>query len=143
MGVFTYVYYSSLIRENNVTVGGILQTIVSSCLTKISAGVHCEILSGFPKLYFQDPRNKSFAPVPDGGQYLHEVRYHYITALSVDSSSLVQPDILQENWQEAYWGVNYPQLLAIKKAIDPDDLLLVTKGVNSEGWDGELICNTN
>ncbi|RXW24991.1 hypothetical protein EST38_g877 [Candolleomyces aberdarensis] len=29
MGVFTYVYYSSLIRENNVTVGGILQTIVS------------------------------------------------------------------------------------------------------------------
>jgi phosphatidate cytidylyltransferase len=29
MGVFTYVYYSSLIRQNNVTVGGILQTIVS------------------------------------------------------------------------------------------------------------------
>ncbi|KAF9524042.1 cytidylyltransferase family-domain-containing protein [Crepidotus variabilis] len=29
MGVFTYVYYSSLIRVNNVTVGGILQTIVS------------------------------------------------------------------------------------------------------------------
>lgn len=29
MGVFTYVYYSSLIREHNVSVGGILQTIVS------------------------------------------------------------------------------------------------------------------
>jgi len=29
MGVFTYVYYSSLIREHHVTVGGILQTIVS------------------------------------------------------------------------------------------------------------------
>ncbi|THH02286.1 hypothetical protein EW026_g567 [Hermanssonia centrifuga] len=29
MGVFTYVYYSSLIRENNVTVGSVLQTIVS------------------------------------------------------------------------------------------------------------------
>jgi phosphatidate cytidylyltransferase len=29
MGVFTYVYYSSLIREHNVTVGSILQTIVS------------------------------------------------------------------------------------------------------------------
>ncbi|PPQ96696.1 hypothetical protein CVT26_010248 [Gymnopilus dilepis] len=25
------------------------------------------LLSGFPKLYFQDPRNKSFTPVPDGG----------------------------------------------------------------------------
>lgn len=29
MGVFTYVYYSSLIRQNNVTVGSILQMIVS------------------------------------------------------------------------------------------------------------------
>ncbi|KAF8070481.1 phosphatidate cytidylyltransferase, partial [Lyophyllum atratum] len=29
MGIFTYVYYSSLIREHHVTVGGVLQTIVS------------------------------------------------------------------------------------------------------------------
>jgi len=29
MGVFTYVYYSSLIRVHQVTVGGILQTVVS------------------------------------------------------------------------------------------------------------------
>jgi phosphatidate cytidylyltransferase len=29
MGVFTYVYYSSLLRQHNVTVGGVLQTIVS------------------------------------------------------------------------------------------------------------------
>ena len=29
MGVFTYVYYSSLIRETHVTVGAVLQTIVS------------------------------------------------------------------------------------------------------------------
>jgi phosphatidate cytidylyltransferase len=29
MGVFTYVYYSSLIRQYNVNVGGVLQTIVS------------------------------------------------------------------------------------------------------------------
>ena len=29
MGIFTYVYYSSLIRQNHVTVGSVLQTIVS------------------------------------------------------------------------------------------------------------------
>ena len=29
MRVFTYVYYSSLIREHHVTVGSVLQTIVS------------------------------------------------------------------------------------------------------------------
>jgi phosphatidate cytidylyltransferase len=29
MGVFTYVYYSNLIREHHVTVGSVLQVIVS------------------------------------------------------------------------------------------------------------------
>lgn len=29
MGVYTYVYYSSIIREHHVTVGSILQMIVS------------------------------------------------------------------------------------------------------------------
>jgi phosphatidate cytidylyltransferase len=29
MGVFTYVYYSSLIRQMHVTVGSVLQSIVS------------------------------------------------------------------------------------------------------------------
>jgi phosphatidate cytidylyltransferase len=34
MGVFTYVYYSSLIREHHVTVGTVLQTIVSGLTTE-------------------------------------------------------------------------------------------------------------
>lgn len=29
MGIFTYVYYSSLVREHHVTVGSVLQTIAS------------------------------------------------------------------------------------------------------------------
>lgn len=33
MGIFIYVYYSSLIREHHVTVGAILQTIVSGLTT--------------------------------------------------------------------------------------------------------------
>jgi phosphatidate cytidylyltransferase len=34
MGVFTYVYYTSLIRTSGVTVGGVLQTIVSGLSTE-------------------------------------------------------------------------------------------------------------
>lgn len=30
MGMFSYVYYSALIREHHVTVGSVLQTIVSN-----------------------------------------------------------------------------------------------------------------
>jgi phosphatidate cytidylyltransferase len=34
MGVFTYVYYSSVIREHHVTVGSVLQVIVSGLTTQ-------------------------------------------------------------------------------------------------------------
>ncbi|KAF9553219.1 FAD-binding domain-containing protein [Agrocybe pediades] len=67
---------------------------------------------------------KQLAPPPFGGQYLNE------------------PDFYEEDWQEAYWGPNYPRLLRIKKRIDPNDLLIVNKGVNSEAWDTEVICKT-
>ncbi|MGH7155923.1 MAG: FAD-binding oxidoreductase [Acetobacteraceae bacterium] len=39
-----------------------------------------------------------------------------------------------ENWQEKYWGANYPRLLAIKQKYDPDGLFFVHHGVGSEGW---------
>ena len=34
MGLFTYVYYSSMIRDNHITVGGVMQTVVSSLSTQ-------------------------------------------------------------------------------------------------------------
>lgn len=30
MGLFAYVYYSSIVRDNHVTVGAVMQTVVSS-----------------------------------------------------------------------------------------------------------------
>jgi FAD/FMN-containing dehydrogenase len=67
---------------------------------------------------------RALAPPPYGGMYLNE------------------PDILEKEWQLAQWGEQYPRLLAIKKDIDPKDLLIVRLGVNSEGWDQEIICKT-
>jgi FAD/FMN-containing dehydrogenase len=53
---------------------------------------------------------------PDGGAYVAESSY------------------FQAEWQEAYWGANYPQLLAVKQWYDPDNLFFVRHGVGSEGW---------
>ncbi len=53
---------------------------------------------------------------PDGGAYVAESGYF-------------QPD-----WQRAYWGPNYPHLLAVKQRYDPDNLFFVRHGVGSEGW---------
>ncbi|KAH7887276.1 hypothetical protein F5I97DRAFT_1925727 [Phlebopus sp. FC_14] len=66
---------------------------------------------------------RELAPVSaGGGQYLNE------------------PDSLEQDWQEAYWGSHYPRLLSIKEALDPHDLLIVRKGVNSEQWDDQVVC---
>ncbi|KAF5343922.1 hypothetical protein D9758_012128 [Tetrapyrgos nigripes] len=65
---------------------------------------------------------RAMAPPPYGGMYLNEA------------------DILEQDWQAAQWGEQYPRLLAIKREIDPQELLVVRMGVGSEGWDDEIIC---
>ncbi|HEY2256107.1 MAG TPA: FAD-binding protein [Variovorax sp.] len=53
---------------------------------------------------------------PAGGAYVAE-------------SSYFQPD-----WQRAYWGTNYPRLLAAKARYDPTGLFFARHGVGSENW---------
>ncbi|MGH7119241.1 MAG: BBE domain-containing protein [Acetobacteraceae bacterium] len=42
-----------------------------------------------------------------------------------------------ENWQEKYWGSNYPRLLAIKQKYDAGGLFFVHHGVGSEAWSAD------
>lgn len=53
---------------------------------------------------------------PDGGSYLPE------------------SDYFETGWQHAYWGANYPRLLSIKRAYDPEGVFFVRHGVGTEGW---------
>jgi hypothetical protein len=43
-------------------------------------------------------------------------------------------DYFQTDWQQAFWGENYPRLRAIKQRYDPDGLFTVHHGVGSEDW---------
>jgi hypothetical protein len=45
-----------------------------------------------------------------------------------------ESDYFQKNWQTAFWGTNYPRLLAIKHKYDPSGLFFVHHGVGSENW---------
>lgn len=45
-----------------------------------------------------------------------------------------EADIGEPDWQQAFWGENYPRLLELKKKYDPTELLYVHHGVGSEGW---------
>ena len=59
------------------------------------------------------------AAAPGSGAYLNECDY------------------FQENWQQAFWGSNYPRLADIKRRYDPDGLFTVHHGVGSEGWSAD------
>ncbi|THH14000.1 hypothetical protein EW146_g6283 [Bondarzewia mesenterica] len=83
-----------------------------------------EIHALWQSIHDQTQPLRELAPIPAGGQYLNE------------------PDILEIDWQSAHWGTNYPRLLSIKQAIDPDDLFIIRHGVNSEQWDEEVVCKT-
>ncbi|RDA89010.1 hypothetical protein CP532_0668 [Ophiocordyceps camponoti-leonardi (nom. inval.)] len=72
--------------------------------------------------------DKSFQPLrdltPNSGAYMNE-------ALP-----------FERDWQHTFWGSNYERLLAIKKAVDPDDVFWCSPCVGNEGWrqrqDGRL-----
>ena len=48
-----------------------------------------------------------------------------------------ESDYFLKDWQRAYWGGNYPRLLAAKQKYDPQDLFFVHHGVGSEGWSAD------
>ncbi|KAI1207620.1 FAD-binding domain-containing protein [Annulohypoxylon truncatum] len=45
-----------------------------------------------------------------------------------------EADFQQRDWQETFFGVNYPELLRIKAKYDPASLLYATVGVGSEAY---------
>jgi hypothetical protein len=45
-----------------------------------------------------------------------------------------EADIAEPDWQQAFWGSNYPRLLTVKKKWDPTNLFYVHHGIGSEGW---------
>jgi FAD/FMN-containing dehydrogenase len=61
-----------------------------------------------------------------------------IQKLAPDAGSYVaESDYFLGDWQQAYWGSNYPRLLAIKEKYDPSGLFFVHHGVGSESWSAD------
>ena len=54
-----------------------------------------------------------------------------------------ETDFFQPNWQEAFWGENYPRLRAIKMKYDPEGLFFLHHGVGSEDWSADGFTRAN
>jgi FAD/FMN-containing dehydrogenase len=53
------------------------------------------------------------------------------------ASYVWETDFFEPNWQESFWGDNYPRLRAIKQKYDPEGLFFLHHGVGSEDWSAE------
>ena len=61
-----------------------------------------------------------------------------LRAVAPNSGSYIwETSFFLENWQEEFWGDNYPRLYAIKQKYDPDGLFFIHHGVGSEDWSAD------
>lgn len=58
-------------------------------------------------------------------------------------SYVSESDYFLKDWQRAFWGSNYPRLLAAKKRYDPDGLFTVHHGAGSEAWSADGFVRTH
>ncbi|KAM0550759.1 hypothetical protein ACHAPJ_008824 [Fusarium lateritium] len=68
------------------------------------------------------PILKQLEPHSNGGAYLNEA------------------DGYEQDFQNSFWGSNYPRLYKIKQKWDKENLFIVRSGVGSEDWDDEALC---
>jgi FAD/FMN-containing dehydrogenase len=58
-----------------------------------------------------------------------------LTSLIPNAGGYVsESNFFERDWQQSFWGSNYPPLLAIKDRYDPEGLFFVHHGVGSERW---------
>ena len=61
-----------------------------------------------------------------------------LKAIAPEAGSYVsESNYFNARWQEAFWGANYPRLLAAKAKYDPEGLFFVHHGVGSEAWSAD------
>ncbi|MEI7035534.1 FAD-binding oxidoreductase [Fulvimonas yonginensis] len=103
-----------------------------------------QVLDAFALVISGSGGAPAYPGMPGPGPDLAKARQHAakvdkamdaLRALAPDAGSYVsESDYFLRDWQQRFWGVNYPRLLRAKRHYDPEGLFFVHHGVGSEGW---------
>lgn len=89
----------------------------------------------------------AFPGMPDSGPDAASIRRRAgsvgqamsaLRRVAPDAGSYVsESDFFLADWQQGFWGANYPRLAQAKRRYDPETLFFTHHGVGSEGWSAD------
>ncbi|MEW9622666.1 FAD-binding oxidoreductase [Rhodanobacter geophilus] len=108
---------------------------------------HPQVLEAFALLICANGGAPAYPGMPGAQPDLAKAR-HEATAIdqAMDAIRAVAPgagsyvsesDYFLRDWQQGFWGGNYPRLAAAKRKYDPEGLFFVHHGVGSEDWSAD------
>ena len=62
---------------------------------------------------------------------------HLRAVAGLSGSYLNETNYFKQEWQQSFWGANYPRLARIKRKYDPHGLFFTHHGVGSEEWNDD------
>jgi FAD/FMN-containing dehydrogenase len=68
---------------------------------------------------------------------IHEAMAELRKVAPGTGSYVSESDYFERNWQQSFWGSNYPRLLKAKRKYDPQGLFFVHHGAGSEDWSAD------
>ena len=105
--------------------------VLVPALEAITPGSGCylnEVL--LPTLPFASP-----FPFPPISHRTSSVYQMQLVCAHANEYQSPQGDPYQPNWQETFYGANYPRLRSIKAKYDPNDIFYATTAVGSDEWE--------
>jgi FAD/FMN-containing dehydrogenase len=136
-------HWSVAFHFNKGLAGAPLEEIAAARNTALNPAA----LDAFACAFIAGEGPPAFADMPGSGPDMTQARNDARRiGLAMDELLKVAPgagsyvsesDYFQADWQQAFWGPNYPLLVATKRKYDPDGLFFVHHGVGSEAWSAD------
>lgn len=92
--------------------------------------------NGPPAPVSSDERSEQVTARQDAEAIRHAMA-ELVKAAPAHGSYGAESDFFASAWQQSFWGLNYPRLLATKQKYDPAGLFVVHHGVGSEYWSAD------